>query len=865
MGYSTVTIRKIESNNLRPSRQIAEKLAQQLAVAPEERPDFIRWARSEADTENRLPRSVDLLHQSPAKSISHLSTYLPTPPTPLVGREQEVIVVSSRLHSDDVRLLTLTGPPGIGKTRLAIAVAHSLLAELAYGVYFIDLTPVTDISLVLPTIAYTLGIRQVTGKPLILELQKSLASKEMLLLVDNFEQVVQAAPVLTELLQAAPHLKLLVTSRELLHVSGEQNFPVPPLPLPPVLADQGAPRMLASLTPERLNEYAAVQLFVQRATALQPTFTLTPENALVVAGICCRLDGLPLAIELAAARIRHIPLPEIYERLKMRLHVLTGGARDLPLRQRTLRTAIEWSYNLLDSSERLLFVRLAVFRGGCSLEAAEAICSEELSLSVLDGLASLVDKSLVQQHETAEGKARFVLLEMIHEFAREQLEASGELEALRKRHAGYFVELTQRAEPELRLAHQKHWFHLLEMEIDNLRAALDWSLHGGDSTVGITMGITMGIRIVSSIFLYWYICGRQDEGIGWTQHLLARMNETEPTYQLRLLRSAAHLISYRDDEMAVQLSRQAVVIARDYGDKAQLSWALWGLGTRLAGEAGIEALAEAQTLFRELDEPLGLAHVLNSIGEDARIRGDDERARRAYTEALTIAERIGDIRLQYVVLYNSAFIAQHEGNHREAIVLLRRSLALCQEVGVPAEVARELLALAGSLGAVGELVQAARLFGAVETFFQRSGAMVHPADQPEHDRNIAFVRDQLGEAAFAKAWAEGQETTLEEALAYVHNISRASVPPFSVPSVNMLARSQPQSMREPPQFDPLTRREHEVAHLIAQGKSNRAIAEALVITERTVEGHVSNILSKLGFRSRAQVSAWVVAHAQPDR
>ena len=287
-----------------------------------------------------------------------------------------------------------------------------------------------------------------------------------------------------------------MTSRELLRVSGEHNFPVPPLPLPPVLADQGAPRTLASLSPERLSEYDAVQLFVQRAVALQPDFALTPDNALIVAGICCRLDGLPLAIELAAARVRHIPPQDIYERLENRLHVLTDGARDLPLRQRTLRNTIEWSYNLLDGDERLLFARLAVFRGGCSLEAVEAVCGEDLSIEVFDGLASLVDKSLVQHKETSEGEARFVLLEMIHEYAREQLEASGELETLRRQHAAYFVGLAERAEPELRLAHQKYWFHLLEMEIDNLRAALEWSLGSGD--------ITVGIRIMSGTFLYWH-------------------------------------------------------------------------------------------------------------------------------------------------------------------------------------------------------------------------------------------------------------------------------------------------------------------------------------------------------------------------
>ncbi len=764
---------------------------------------------------------------------------LPITPTPLVGREHEVATASHLLQREDVRFLTFTGPPGIGKTRLAIEAANTLLAEFAHGVYFIDLAPIADASLVLPTVAHIVGLRQFTDNSLIQGLKDFLSSKRMLLVLDNFEQVIQAAPALTELLQAALHLKVLVTSRELLRVSGEHNFPVPPLPLPPVLVDRGAPRTLASLSPERLSQYEAVQLFVQCAVALQPGFALTLDNALIVAGICCRLDGLPLAIELAAARLRHLPPQDIYERLENRLHVLTDGARDLPLRQRTLRTAIEWSYNLLDGAERPLFARLAVFRGGCSLEAVEAVCGGDLSIEVFDGLASLVDKSLVQHKETSEGEARFVLLEMIHEYAHEQLEASGDLETLRRQHAVYFVGLAERAEPELRLARQKYWFHSLEMEIDNLRAVLDWSLGSGD--------VTSGIRIMSGTFLYWFIYGRQDEGIHWTQHLLARIDEVAPEYQIRLLRSSALLVSYWDRAEAIRLSRQALDMARDYGDRTQLGWSLWALSSTLAGGPEAEALnQEALVLFRELGDQHGLAQVLNSIGEHARLIGDDERARRAYEESLTIAERTGDIRRQYSVLYNLAFIAQHEGDHQEVIRLLRRSLALCQEVGVPADVARELLALAGSLGAVGEPMRAARLFGAALAFLHRSGALVDPNDQPEHDRNIAFVRTQLGEVAFAEAGAEGQDMTLDQAIAYAQTASDSDKPPTPLPG-------------------DLTRREREVARLIAEGKSNREIADVLVIAERTVEGHVSNILSKLGFRSRSQISVWVVENGLSDR
>lgn len=771
---------------------------------------------------------------------------LPLPLTSLVGREHELASVSHLLRRSDVRLLSLIGPPGIGKTRLAIAAANALLPEFAHGVYFIDLAPITDATMVLPTIAHTIGLRPVNDQQFVPELMQFLASKRILLVLDNFEHVIQAAPAITDLLQAIPQVKLLVTSRERLNVSGEHSLPVPPLALPPVLTDRGAPQLGTTLPIERLREYAAVRLFLQRASAGQPDFTLTAANTLLVAGICCRLDGLPLAIELAAARIHHLPPQQIYDRLDQPLSILTGGARDLPLHQRTLRSAIAWSYNLLEYDQRRLFARLAVFRGGCSLAAIEATCGSDLPNAVLETLSGLVDKSLLECKQTAAGEARFAMLEMIREFAYEQLKASGELETLRRQHAAYYAELAERAEPELRLANQKYWFHLLETELDNVRAALEWSLESGD--------VTAASRMMSGTYLYWIVYGRQDEGIHWTQLLVTLVDEIAPEYQIRLLRSAALLILYRDCEAAKDLAQRAVAVARAGSDKRQIGWSLWVLSTVLPSDSEAEALAqEALVLLREVGDQPGLGLVYNSIGEHARLSGQDARAKSAYEQSLAIAERTGDARRQYYVLYNLAFVAQHEDDHQEAIRLIHQSLALCQDLGVPTDVAQELLALAGSLGALGQALRAAHLFGAAHAFLQCSGSLIDPGDQPEHDRNMAFVRAQLGEAAFEAAWAEGQEMTFDEAV----SLAQAAVASVEAPPA--LAHGEAAL----PQFTSLTRRERDVALRVADGKSNRSIAEELVITERTVEGHVSNILAKLGFRSRAQIAAWIAGHTRP--
>jgi predicted ATPase/class 3 adenylate cyclase len=419
---------------------------------------------------------------APLRTLDAYRNNLPLQPTPLVGREKEVSEVCALLRRDETRLLTLTGAGGIGKTRLALQAAADLVENFPDGTFFAPLATLSEAELFFSAVAETLGVKETGELPLDERLKDYLSERRLLLMLDNFEQVLEAAPAVTELLVRAPGLKVLATSRTSLRLYGEHVFPVPPLSMP----DLKRPPPL-----ERLTQYEAVGLFVERARALQPNFEVTNESAPAVAEICVRLDGLPLAIELAAARITMLPPKAMLQRLTSRLKLLTGGARDLPERQRTLRGTIEWSHALLDEGEQLLFARLAVFSGGRTLEAMEAICDAEgdLPVEVFEGVSSLLDKSLLRQEEGPNGEPRFVMLETVHEFAREKLKQSAEAEEIRRTHAEYFLTLAEEANPQLRGPNQLQWLERLEAEHDNMRAALSWALERNEVEVALKLGV----------------------------------------------------------------------------------------------------------------------------------------------------------------------------------------------------------------------------------------------------------------------------------------------------------------------------------------------------------------------------------------
>ncbi|GHO56409.1 LuxR C-terminal-related transcriptional regulator [Ktedonobacter robiniae] len=669
-----------------------------------------------------------------------------------IGRSREIAEVKQLLGTS--RLLTLTGTGGTGKTQLALRVAAEEASAYADGVCFVDLTPLSDYTLVTKAIASVLGVVERPMEPLPDTLKRALAQRELLLLIDNFEHVIKAAPLVSKLLAASSRLKILVTSREPLRIAGEQEYLVPPLSLP--LAE--APSV------ESLTKSEAGLLFLRRAQMTLPRFTLSEVTAPVIGRICIRLDGLPLAIELAAARCKLFTPQALLERLEgtrdsSPLRLLAGGSRDTPPRQRTLRDSIEWSYNLLDEDEKHLLARLAVFRGGCSLEAIEGICGEGLSIDVLDGLASLVDKHLVQQKEMPDSEPHFVMLEMIQEYARERLKTSGEEETTRRRHAEYFVELAERAEPELRLAGYDYWSGRLELDMENIRAALSWSLSSGD--------VALGIRLAGALCLFWYGDGYHVEGRRWTQQLLERLDEVSLVYHPKFLLSAGHLAFLYDLDAGKPLFRRALEISRDLGDRLQMAWALALLGYTMLRErsAAMPLVEESLALFRELSHQPGMAQALNIMGEIARFSGDDDLARHAYEECLAVSQQTGETR-RIVFMYNNlTYIALHEGEAGRARDLGRQGLQLARAINNRLQIATDLALLAGAVGTLGQPQQAARLLGASERTLERLGAFHQPNDKREIDGIIAAVRAQLDEETFQATWAQGRELTLEQAVA----------------------------------------------------------------------------------------------------
>jgi predicted ATPase/DNA-binding SARP family transcriptional activator/DNA-binding CsgD family transcriptional regulator len=752
-----------------------------------------------------------------------------------VGRERDIGEIKRLLSMTG--LLTLTGAGGSGKTRLALEVARDLVGLYPDGVWLVELAPLSEEDLVPQAVAATLEVSEQPGRQITETVVSTIGQKKLLLVLDNCEHLVDATARLADtLLNSCPDLRILATSREPLAVTGEIDWRVLPLSMP---GDERSPFA------EDLTRYESVRLFQERARLRLPAFEITQHNARSVAEVCRRLDGIPLAIELATARMGALAVEQVAERLEDSLGLLSGGARTASPRQRTMRATIGWSHELLSEPEKRLFERLSVFAGGWTLEAAEAV-GEGIEEGVLDLHSRLVDKSLVVAEAGSEGVPRYGMLGPVRRYAREKLEEDAEAGRVFSRHAAFFLDVAEEAEPQLRGPDQLLWLERLTKEHDNLRAAMRWLLEAGEPEKVARFGW--------ALWLFWWIRGRFTEGRRWMEEALASGEAMPPRDRAKALFVAGTMATGQTDlPSAEPLIEESIRLFRELGDERGTALAVGSAGIAAIGEKryeeGIALLEEAGSLYRKLGDEWGLTAVLVSAAGAWLALGDHGRAQQTAGEGLELARKLGDRTGISIALHVLATVAYASGDLEHAKELFGEGLALAAELGDEANVVYYLEELGAVCASEGKPDQAARVWGAAEALLEEIEATAYPhrPDDSLHLKRVVVARASLDEASWTAGWSEGRAMPLERAVRYA--LAPEVPAPYAVPGKLLGAR-----VDGPPAEDILTRREQEIAALLAQGLTNRQIASKLSISGRTVETHARNILGKLGLKSRFQLA-----------
>ena len=870
-------------------------------VPPSEQPGKPRWVTS-----------------SPGKRSAALFPQL----TPLIGREREVAVVCALLGHPNVRLLVLTGPGGVGKTRLSLQIATDLVDAFPDGVHVVPLAPISTADLVLPTIAQVLGLGESADLPAIERLKDYLQDRHLLLLLDNFEQVITAAPLLAELLQSCPYLKMLVTSREALRIHGAYEFPVPPLALPDL-------KHLPDI--ETLSHYASIALFTQLAFAIKPDFVLTQASARAIAEICIRLDGLPLAIELAAARIKLLPPQALLARLGRRLQVLSSGDRDLPVRQQTLRNTIKWSYDLLDAGEQRLFRCLAVFVGGCTLDGVEAFYAlpGNVTTYVLDGVGRLIDKNLLYQAEQEGNEPRLHMLETIREYGLECLDACGEAEITRRAHAAYYLRLSEEAELQTAGRQQVMWLERLEREHTNLRAALRWLRDAGEHEQALRLG--------GALWWFWWVHGHLSEGRGWLESMLTAGKEVSDAVRAKALYGNGVLAYASDDRTKAEaLFAESLALYQKLGERRGIAICLYKLGyvawsrgnytaARSLAEQALEMvrklnrkddiadslllladvlinqgeyagartlIAESLTLFRASGDEWGMAYTLIYLARATFFAGDAAMARSALDECLVISRELGYKGGMAWALSILGRVRLHQGDGVEARLLIEESLAIRKELEDRTGIADSLFHLAEVTSSQGDYTQAQSLYREslaiaeelddkwlIASCLQGLMGVALASGQPAWSARLwgtaERIRESLGVPIpfVERARYEQMVNSLHTQLGKTAFIAARKEGRLMTP-VQVLAAQGPVKLSTAaaqraekagivatpisPLSAKLTVREVEVLRMLALGLTDIQVAEKLVISRRTVNTHLTSIYSKINVSTRSAATRYAL-------